>query len=129
MASDRQIQAARENGMLSRGPVSARGRERSKMNALKHGFCSDLMPKTEVEAALATKGFDAEAWLNGQLDELGSKIELAQEMQRSSRERASKRSEVSWHDDRRLEASKLGEKLMRKDQPDRYLQELRRTPQ
>ena len=38
MASQRKIDAARRNGALSRGPVTAQGREKSSRNSLKHGI-------------------------------------------------------------------------------------------
>ncbi len=44
--SQRQISANQRNGKLSKGPTSVFGRERSKMNALKHGMASrqDTVP-------------------------------------------------------------------------------------
>jgi hypothetical protein len=73
MASQRQIESARRNGALSRGPVTAEGRERSSRNSVVHGlsyqkifvlqnvevfeelvaaFVSQYEPATDVESEL-----------------------------------------------------------------------------
>jgi hypothetical protein len=43
MATIRQIESARRNGRLSRGPVTAAGKRRSSQNALKHGIHSSAV--------------------------------------------------------------------------------------
>jgi hypothetical protein len=40
MSSDRRIQSSRANGRLSKGPVTAAGKQRSSQNALCHGLLS-----------------------------------------------------------------------------------------
>lgn len=41
--SEQQKQASRENGKLSRGPVTLAGKKRSSQNALRHGLCAKVI--------------------------------------------------------------------------------------
>jgi hypothetical protein len=43
MTTERQRQANQRNGRLSRGPRTAAGKARSRMNALKHGFSAKVL--------------------------------------------------------------------------------------
>src|SRR5689334_14492242 len=45
----RRIAASRANGAKSRGPVTAEGKERSRRNALKHGFASAAVVLTSED--------------------------------------------------------------------------------
>jgi hypothetical protein len=44
MSTQKQIAANRRNGALSRGPKTRAGKNRSRYNALKHGFAANLLP-------------------------------------------------------------------------------------
>ena len=50
MATASQIDASRANGARSPGPKSTKGRQKSKMNALKHGL------RSERKAVLVDRG-------------------------------------------------------------------------
>ena len=52
MRSESQINASRENGKLSRGPITPAGREVSKRNAIKHALtgATVLLPTDDLEA-------------------------------------------------------------------------------
>jgi hypothetical protein len=50
MATEKQVLANRKNGALSRGPKTAAGKNRSKYNAIKHGFASKtIVDQTKVQ--------------------------------------------------------------------------------
>ncbi len=53
MATDKQIEAARRNGALSRGPATPEGKPRSSMNRLKHGRYSKYFALLHIEDPVA----------------------------------------------------------------------------
>ena len=63
--SSRRVIASRANGSLSRGPVTAEGKRRSSMNAVRHG----LLAKCIVLEKESRDGFDA--ILNGFIERFG----------------------------------------------------------
>ena len=56
MTTEKQIEANRTNAKKSTGPVSKEGKKASSLNALKHGFCSELvlLPDESEEVFLKT---------------------------------------------------------------------------
>ena len=51
MISDKQLQANRNNALKSTGPKTAEGRNRSRMNALRHGLTGQVTTMTDEERA------------------------------------------------------------------------------
>ena len=49
MASEKQIAANRRNARNSTGPRTEQGKARSRMNALRHGFASTTVNKTNIQ--------------------------------------------------------------------------------
>jgi hypothetical protein len=60
MATEKQIEASRRNGMKSRGPRTQEGKERSRRNALKHGLTAEtLLVLHDEDADLLAERVDA----------------------------------------------------------------------
>ena len=51
MISEKQLAANRRNALLSQGPTSEAGRNRSRMNALRHGFTGQVTTMTDEDRA------------------------------------------------------------------------------
>lgn len=51
-------EASRRNGRLSRGPKTAKGKQRSRVNALKHGLFADTLPKVDLPLLADRKVYD-----------------------------------------------------------------------
>ena len=63
MVSDRKAQASRENGRGSKGPVSAEGKSRTRLNALKFGlFSRDLVVAAAGETQQEADAFRSSVW-------------------------------------------------------------------
>jgi hypothetical protein len=73
MASEKQVQANRRNALNSTGPRSAEGKQRSRLNAVKHGLLSEfLLLPGEDPAALD----ELSAELRAELAPVGEQEEL-----------------------------------------------------
>jgi hypothetical protein len=71
MASEKQMEANRRNGMKSRGPETQEGKERPRQNALKHGLTAEeLIVLPEEDAGKLAEW--ADAWIR----DLGSRNEI-----------------------------------------------------
>ncbi len=117
LLSEARVNSNQRNSLLSTGPKSTLGKNRSRMNALKHGLCSTVVVAEDPEAILARTeeiaqtlpaidGLDG--WAAGQVALNSLRIERCQDMEQAIRDRIVSRAEVTWDEDRRLEATLLG---------------------
>ena len=142
IVSEARIKANKANAARSSGPSSQAGKDRSRMNALKHSLCAEVVGLEKPEAvreragaivgatgSSPPSGFHFGVYLFDQVGTLGLRIEHAQAMQEAARERSALRASLVWDDDRRLEATLLGGQLGGRARPDEVVEKLRRTPQ
>ena len=124
MATERQIEANRKNAARSSGPKTTQGKERSRGNALKHGFCSQVVDHPD-DAPGSAKVAGLDGWLRTQVALAGTKIDRCQAMERAARSRIVARASVTWDEDRKGEAIRLGSELA--DRPEEVVAQLRET--
>jgi hypothetical protein len=133
--SQARIDANRRNCLLSKGPTSPEGKRISRANALKHGLCASAVVPEDLQAVQlrSTELFDnlkpqdeVQAWMVDQAAVITLRIDRCVRMERRARDKSSLRAELTWDDDRRLEAETLGRSL-HKD-PGEVVEALRRTP-
>src|SRR3954452_8214074 len=136
IVSEGRIAANRPNASRSTGPKTEEGKQRSRANALKHGLCASVVVAEDVKLVQqrASEWFDAlkpqdefQSWLVDEVAILSIRIDRCERMERRARDLKAMRAELSWEDDRRLDAVRLGGLLPRR--PDEVVEELRRTPQ
>jgi hypothetical protein len=134
--SEARIQANRRNALLSTGPKTQEGKDRSRANALKHGLCSttlvpeDLRLVTEraMEWYMCLKPQNPyQTWMINEIAVISLRIDRAERMERRLRDRAMLRAELTWDEDRMIEVESLGSKLSRR--PSEIVRQLRATPQ
>jgi hypothetical protein len=135
--SDAQHEANVRNAQLSTGPKTQEGKDRSRMNSLKHGLCSEVVRVPEDEAAHGARARSwinalkpqnmYHAWLIDEIAVLTLRIERCGRIDRRVRDLASIRAEESWDDDRRSIAEAIGIHLS--SRPASVVDDLRRTPQ
>ncbi len=136
IVSEARRAANRRNALHSTGPRTAEGKEQSRANALKHGLCAAVVVAEDPEAvrrraddwSRALKPQNSfHSWLVDDLAVLSLRIDRSEQIERQLRNRHSLRAEVSWDDDRRLDAETLGKTIGRS--PGKVVESLRRTPQ
>jgi len=76
MITKKQLQANRNNARLSTGPKTAEGRQRSRMNALRHGLTGQVTTMTEEDRAARDKF--SQALIQNLAPEGAMEIQLAQ---------------------------------------------------
>ena len=135
ICSQAKIDANRRNALRSTGPRTAEGKAVSRANALKHGLCASIVVPEDPALIQARadeiyKAFkpwtDYQTWHVGRAAVLTIRIDRVERMERRVRDRNCLRAELTWDDDRRLEAEVLGGMLGKK--PAETVEMLRRTP-
>jgi hypothetical protein len=130
------IEANRRNALRSTGPNTPEGKQRSRANALKHGLCASIVVAEDIAAVQKRSDelFDVlkpvhelQAWMVDRAAIITLRIERCERMERRARDKFSLRAELTWDDDRRLDAESLGRSLAR--DPAKAVEALRRTPQ
>ena len=136
IVSEARISANRRNSLKSTGPRTLEGKARSRANALKHGLCASIVvpESAELVQARSSQWYFAlkpqnphQGWLVDQVAILSLRIDRCERTERRERDKVCLRAELTWDDDRRLEAEVLGGLLARK--PAETVETLRRTPQ
>ena len=133
--SQARIDANRRNAQKSTGPKTEEGKARSRANSLKHGLCASVVVAEDVEQLQrrAEEIFYTlkpqnllHCWLVDQVALISLRVDRSQRIERRVRDKVALRAELTWDDDRRLEAEVLGAMLPRK--PAETVETLKRTP-
>ena len=136
IVSEARLAANRRNALLSTGPKTADGKERSRANALKHGLCATVCVPEDLKLVSAREAdlHDAlrpqnqyQARLVEHVAIWSVRIDRCERMERRVRDKSSLRAELFWEDDRKLEVEVLGGQLHHR--PAQVVETLRRTPQ
>ncbi len=139
IVSEARREANRRNALRSTGPKTEAGKDRSRRNALTHGLSAEVVRLPEDDAAVPDREAPEpeagpsdpvlawQGWLAEQVAVLSARLRRSERLDRRHRERIALRAELSWDDDRRLEAERLGSGLA--DDPAGVARALRMTPQ
>ncbi|WP_435010370.1 hypothetical protein P12x_001633 [Tundrisphaera lichenicola] len=136
IVSDARREANRRNALKSTGPKTPEGKERSRANALKHGLCSSAVVPESIEAIQERASAyyytlkpqnEFHCWLVNEIAILSMRIDRCERIERRVRDKISLRAELTWDDERRLEAETTGGQIARR--PAEISEQLQRTPQ
>ena len=134
ICSEARVAANRRNALRSTGPRTPEGKAISRANSLKHGLCAtvvvpedpDLVKQRSEDLFYALKPQDEyQAWAVEQAATLSLRLDRCRRMERRLRDKVCLRAELTWDDDRILEAEALGAMLARR--PAEVVPTLRRT--
>ena len=132
--SEARIAANKRNALLSKGPTSIEGKRKSRANALKHGLCASVVV---AEDAQLVQGRAREfyqtlrpqnsfhCWLVSEISLYSVRIDRCERQERRVRDKVALKAELTWDDDRKLEATLLGSQLA--NRPEVVVDQLRRT--
>ena len=120
MATMRQINANKQNSLLSTGPKSELGKYVSSRNALKHGLTGRtlIMPDEEMDAVAEREAqwhssfrpFEAfDCWLVETVAVQSVRVDRCRWHEADARERAARCSADFWDEQRRLAAAELAD--------------------
>lgn len=125
LATPRQIAANRRNASLSKGPVSAEGKQRSSRNALKHGLAGEgvILPLSDEERVTRRleawrTGHDPTTpegeWVYEQLVRSSVRVDACQAREAALRSYQAQRAALAWREDRAVEAEKFAASLSKR---------------
>ena len=136
VVSQVRIDANRRNAQMSTGPKTEEGKQRSRANALKHGLCASVCVPEDLKIVQqrSLELFETlkpqnelHVWMVEQASIHTIRIDRCERMERRVRDKFSLRAELTWDDDRRLEAEVLGRSLA--SEPAETVALLSKTPQ
>ena len=136
ISTQSRIDANRRNAQRSTGPKTPEGKARSRANSLKHGLCASQVVPEDAELVQNRcnelfEGFKPQnGWQAHAVDRAAVyslRLDRCDRMERRARDKAALRAELTWDDDRKLEAELLGKSLVK--DPALTVENLKRTPQ
>ena len=135
IVSEARIAANRRNAALSTGPKTEEGKAKSRANALKHGLCASAVVPEDLELVrrrslefyeTCKPQNEVHVWMVDLAALSSIRIDRCERIERRVRDKIALRAELTWDDDRRLEAEILGRKLGK--DPAATVEMLRKTP-
>jgi hypothetical protein len=136
LVSEAKLKANRANALKSTGPKTEEGKARSRANSLKHGLCASIVvaENLEVVQQRSSEFFDTfkpqnevHVWMVDQAALNAIRIERCQRIERRVRDKMALRAELTWDDDRKMEAEVVARSLSM--DPSATVIALRSTPQ